>query len=251
MDRAQLVAVSAALSPWLGSEVPILADGALQRLREGLVTVPWVEAATVERVFPDRLKVGLSLRRPVLAVRDGEGKPLCLVDRVARMLPWVDTPLPVVHLYREGGRPTMPVQPGEIATEPRVRAAVGIALEWRDELAPMVRNCPPLVEVDTTNLGEKWMRGPNYPEVRVKLARGDGAVVLFNYDRPVDSPLSRVPAETKAGVLKQVLARHPKLDGLVAGDLRMARRWADYLQPRPAGVRDPNEPWSQPLPPPK
>ena len=251
MDRAQLVAVSTALAPWLGSEVPILADEALKRLREGLVTVPWVEAATVERVFPDRLKVELSLRRPVLAVRDGEGKPLCLVDRMARVLPWVETPLPVVCLYREGGRPTMAVQPGEIATEPRVRAAVGIVLEWRDGVAPLVRNCPALVEVDTTNLGEKWMRGPNYPEVRVKLARGDGASVLFNYDRPVDSPLSRVPVETKAGVLKQVLERHPKLDGLLAGDLRMARRWADYLQPRPAGVRDPNEPWNQPQQPPK
>ncbi len=145
----------------------------------------------------------------------------------------------------------MAVKPGEIATEPRVRAAVGIALEWRDGLAPLVRNCPTLVEVDTTNLGEKWMRGPNNPEVRVRLARGDGASVLFNYDRPVDSPLVRVPVETKAGVLKQVLERHPKLDGLVAGDLRMARRWADYLQPRPPGVRDPNEPWNQPLQPPK
>lgn len=251
MDRAQLVAVSKELSPWLGSEVPILADDALRKLREGLASVPWVEAAVVERAFPDKLKVSLSLRRPVLAVRDGEGKPLCLVDRTARMLPWVDTPLPVVHLFREGGRPTMAVAPGRITDEPRVRAAVGIALEWRDELAPKVRNCPPLLEVDTTNLGEKWMRGPSYPEVRVKLARSDGAGVVFAYDRPVDSPLSRVPVDTKAGVLKNVLEKHPKLDGLVAGDLRMARRWADYLQPRPAGVRDPNEPWTQPLPPPK
>jgi hypothetical protein len=251
MDRAQLVSVSAALAPWLGSEVPILADDALRKLREGLATVPWVEAAAVERVFPDKLKVSLSLRRPVLAVRDGEGKPLCLVDRTARMLPWVDTPLPVVHLFREGGRTTMPVAPGRITHEPRVRAAVGIALEWRDELAPKVRSCPTLLEVDTTNLGEKWMRGPSYPEVRVKLARSDGAGVVFAYDRPVDSPLSRVPVDTKAGVLKNVLEKHPKLDGLVAGDLRMARRWADYLQPRSAGVRDPNEPWTQPLPPPK
>lgn len=247
MDRPLLLAVATSLSPWLGDEVPILDDDSLRVLRDGLTTVPWVDEVVIERVFPDRLRVNFDLRRPVLAVRDADSAPLCLVDRNAIMLPWVDTPLPVVYLHREGGSPTTEVVPGQPCGDGRVRAAAGIAVEWRDELAPLVVGCPPLVEVDTTNLGERWLRGPSYPEVRVKLARRDGAAVVFAYDRPVDSPLPRVPVTTKAEVLTKILERHPRLDGLVAGDLRLSRRWADYLQPRAAGLRDPNEPWNSSL----
>jgi hypothetical protein len=207
--------------------------------------VPWVREVGIERVFPDRLRLSFDLRRPVLGVRDAGGAPLCLVDADAVMLPWVDTPLPVVFLHREGGAGTMQVSPGAQCREPRVRAAAGIAVEWRDELAPLVAGCPELLEIDTTNLGERWLRGPSYPEVRVKLKRRDGAGVVFAYDRPVDSPLLRVPVATKANVLEQILERHPQLDGLIAGDLRLKNRWADSLQPRAAGLRDPNEPWNE------
>lgn len=246
MDKPLLLQVAAALSPWLTDEVPILDDASLQRLREGLRAVPWVRDVAMQRVFPDRLRLDLDLRRPVLGVRDCDGAPLCLVDREAIVLPWVDTTLPVVCLYRDGNQQgSMTVVPGERCAVPRVRAAAAIALEWRDELAPLVKDCPRLLEVDATNLGEKWMRGPRYPEVRVKLARRDGAPVVFAYDRPVDSPLPRVPVKTKAEVLTQVLARYPQLDGLVAGDLRLSRRWADWLQPRGAGLRDPEGQWNE------
>jgi hypothetical protein len=246
MDKSLLLAVATSLSPWLADDVPILDDASLQRLREGLLSVPWVEGVALQRVFPDRLCLELDLRRPVLGVRDCDGAPLCLVDRNAIVLPWVDTPLPVAFLYRDGNQPgSMKVVPGERCAVPRVRAAAAVAVEWRDELAPLVKQCPRLIEVDATNLGEKWMRGPRYPEVRVKLARRDGAAVVFAYDRPVDSPLPRVPVKTKAEVLEQILARYPQLDGLVAGDLRLSRRWADWLQPRGAGLRDPAGPWNE------
>ena len=247
LDRPLLLAVSAALSPWLADEVPILDDASLRRLRDGCASVSWVKEATVQRVFPDKLRLELELRRPVLAVRDSEGKPLCLVDGDAVMMPWVETALPVTFLHREGGAGTMAVLPGQTCAQARVRAAAAIAVEWRDQLAPLIDDCPRLLEIDTTNLGEKWLRGPNYPEVRVKLARRDGVGVVFAYDRPVDSPLPRVPVATKANVLRQILAQHPRLDGLVAGDLRMARRWADWLQPRAAGLRDPAGPWNEEL----
>ncbi len=243
-DRALLVAVSRDLAPWLHDDVPILDDATQRRLRDGLLSVPWVREVAIERVFPDRLRLSFELRRPVLGVRTADGEGLCLVDRDAVMLPWVDTPLPAVYLHREGGAPTMQVALGAVCREPRVRAAAGIAVEWRDVLAPLVRGCPELLEVDTTNLGERWLVGPWYPEVRVKLRRGDGAGVMFAYGRPVDSPLLRVPAATKAEVLARVLERHPGLDGLIAGDLRLKNRWADYLQPRAPGVPDPNEPWN-------
>jgi hypothetical protein len=45
-------------------------------------------------------------------------------------------------------------------------------------------------------------------------------------------------------VLTQVLARRPGLAGLVYADLRLARRWLDYLQPREPGTPDPLGPWT-------
>ncbi len=244
VDKPLLVAIAAALSPWLGDSVPILDDAAMRRLRDGLQTVPWVRATKLDRVFPDRLRLDFELRRPVLAVRDSDGVPLCLVDAEAIMLPWVDTPLPVTFLRREGGAPTLAVEPGAVAAEPRVVAAAAIAVEWRDEIAPRVASCPPLLEVDATNLGERFLRHPGYPEIRVRLARSDGAGVTFAYDRPVGSRFDRVPASTKAKVLSGILAAHPGLAGLDAGDLRLSVRWQDYLQPRPSGVRDPFEQWN-------
>ncbi len=244
MDRGLLLAVSAALQPYLDATVPILDDAAQRVLRQSLLGVPWVRDVSIQRAYPDRLRLQLDLRRPLLAVRDAAGQGLCLVDGEAMQLPWVETSLPVLFLHREGGAGTMAVRPGERCAEPRVLAGIGIAREWREQFAPLVKDCPALLEIDATNLGERWLRGPAYPEVRVKLARADGAGVVFAYDRPVDSPLPRVPVATKANVLSQVLAQHPGLAGLVAGDLRLSRRWADYLQPRAAGVRDPNEPWT-------
>lgn len=244
MDRPLLLAVAAALSPWLADEVPILDEGTAGRLRDGLLTVPWVASAALQREFPDRFRIEVELRRPVLAVRAADGSPLCLVDAEARMLPWVDSRLPVTRLFADGGwRTSMTVVPGALAEDARVRCAAAIAVEWRDELAPLVPECPELVEVDATNLGERWAVGPSYPEIRVALRRRDGASVVFAYGHPVDSPLLRVPVRTKANVLCNVLGKYPGLDGLVAGDLRFAVRWLDHVQPRPAGVRDPNENW--------
>lgn len=244
MDRELLLAVSASLSPLLRDEVALHDEVAARALRDRLVATPWVRSVGLDRVVPDRLQLRLELRRPEIAVRSADGDPICLADGDGVVLPWVDTPLPVVFLYREGGPPNMAHEPGRAARDGRVRAAAAVALEWREQIAPVVAGCPALLEVDTTNLGERWLRGPSYPEVRVKLQRADGAGVVFAYGRPVDSASPRVPTTTKATVLGHILARHPGLEGLVAGDLRLARRWLDYLQPRESGVRDPLGPWT-------
>ena len=249
LERPMLLEVSEACAPWLSDEIGILDEASGKKLRDGLLTVPWVRDVRVERVFPDKFRLHLSLRRPVLEVRTAADEPLCVVDADGIVLPHVEVALPIVRLYREGGSPTMTVAPGQRCAEPRVRTAVGVVNEWHEQLAPLVDDCPALVEVDTTNLGERWIRGPEYPEVRVTLRRGDGEPVVFGYGRPVDTTLSRVPVRVKAAVLAKVLDAHAGLDGLVAGDLRFQRRWADYLQPRAEGVRDPFGPWKElPLP---
>ncbi len=244
MDRALVLAVATDLAPWLADDLPILDDAGCRRLADGLRSVPWVREATLARVFPNRFRLQLELRRPVLGVRTGAGEPLCLVDRAGTALPWVDTPLPVVWLHREGGADRVPFTLGQPVAEARVVAAASVAVEWRDQVAPLVPGCPALLEVDTTNLGERWRQGRPYAEVRVKLQRQDGEGVVFAYDRPVDSPWPRVPAATKAAVLRSVLGLHPGLEGLTGGDLRLIHRFREYLQPGSPGAADPDGQWA-------
>jgi hypothetical protein len=249
LDAEMLVSVAESVSPWLSDEVGLLDEETSRRMREGLLGTSWVRHVRVERVFPDRFRLHLSLRRPLPSVLTADAEPLCLVDEDGTMLPWVDCELPRLYLYREGGAPTMAVQLGQVSDEPRVRVAAGIAKEWHAQLAPLVEQCPRLLEIDVTNLGERWILGPEYPEVRVHVQRIDGLPVVFGYGRPVDSPLARVPVRRKAEVLGEILKQHEGLEELVAGDLRFSRRWADYLQPRQPGIPDPNGPWKELLPP--
>lgn len=245
MSDEMLVSVSETLSPWLSDQVGILDEATAMKLRDGLKSTPWVRDVRIEREFPDRFRLELELRRPRVAVHAGNDQPLCLVDDEGVMLPWMRTRLPLLRLYREGGSPTMAVRHGDRARDARVRAGAMVATEWREEIAPLVRRCPRLVEIDATNLGEKWIRGVQYPEVRVVLERKDGKQVSFAFGRPPDSSLPRVPADTKASVLTKVLTRHPALEGLTAGDLRLSRRWADYLQPRDPKLPDPIQQWRE------
>lgn len=245
VDDALLVAITQDLGPWLQDEVPILDENAGRRLLDGVRSVPWVRDAGLERVFPDRFRIRLDLRRPVLAVVGADGTRLCLVDRSAVALPWVDTPLPTTWLHQDGGWPTtLASEPGKPVDDPRVRAAAAIAVEFRDEFAPLVPNCPALLEVDATNLDERWMRGRGYPEIRITLRREDGAGVVFAYDHPVDSRWPRLPVGTKATVLGKILGEFPGLRGLVGGDLRFVIRWRDYLLPRAPGIADPDGQWA-------
>ena len=228
-----LTAVTRDLQVWLRGEAPILDDSAARELMAGLATVPWVEETRLERVFPDKFKVAFGLRRPVIAVRDESGKPLCLCDKNGIALPFVDgCELPDVVLRREGGSVSMEGRTGEKVVDDRVLAAAAIAVEWRDELAPLVPLCPRLLEVDANNLGLRWAKAPEYPEIRVRLQREDGAPVVFGYDHPVGSKWPRVPVATKAKVLNAALQEFPSLRGLVAGDLRFELRWRSWLQPR-------------------
>lgn len=240
LDRPLLLAIAKDIGPLLQASIAILDEVSARRLREDLGASPWIRAVTLARQLPDRFRLAIELRRPVIEVRDGDGVPLCLCDAEGVMLQHVECGLPFVRLYRDGGNPTMKVEPGERAGEARVLAAARIAVEWRDDLQPLVPDAPKLLEVDATNLGERWMRGRSYPEIRVALARDDGRPVIFFYGRPVDSNLPRVPVATKAAVLAKILNAYPRLQGLVAADLRLKNRWADYVQPRAPGIPDPD-----------
>jgi hypothetical protein len=211
--------------------IGLLDEAGAQALTSRLQGSPWIESLALRRRFPDRFLVDVVLRRPVLEVRRARGEPACLlVDGRGICLPAVAV----------AGLPfTVPVDPapatapGTLHPDAGVRAAAAVAQEWRTEVLPEVGAAPPLAEVDATNLGYRFLADRRWSEVRIGLSRADGATVWFDYDHPPDSPLPRVASAEKAAVLRAILAEFPDLRGLERGDLRMVKRWRDWLRPRP------------------
>jgi cell division protein FtsQ len=93
--------------------------------RRRIETLPWVETATVTRIFPDKLKVELRERRPVAVWLDGDRK--ALLDAEGRVLSYVATFVP----------PGLPQIAGPGA--PEAAAELRAALQRFPTVAPRVR----------------------------------------------------------------------------------------------------------------
>jgi len=232
-----LIAVLRDLEPNLRGRAGILDSEAAGRLRARLSASPWVEHVTLERVFPDRLRVALELRQPVLEVRRSDAALLeALVDAQGHSLPGVAVPgLPRVHLL-EPGTP-VDLAWGAPHPDPRVLAAAAVAVEWRDELTPLVADAPQLIEVDAANLGYRYLADGRWSEIRVGVRRGDGDIAYLGYGHPPGSAAPRVAAADKARVLRSLLQEYPGLVDVAKGDLRFVNRWRDWVLPRPEPLR--------------
>lgn len=231
-----LLAVARDLSPRLAEKVHLLDRAAAQRVERRLLASPWVKGVRLREERPDRFQVSLDLRRPVVEVEAPGGR--LLVDRDGVCLPPArpSSGLPRVVLTglpEYGGRTGPAVRFGMPHPDPAVRAAAAVAVEWRDEMVPLVPGAPPLVEVDTSNLDYRFLDEARVSEVRVGLRREDGGVVYLAYGRPPGARLERVPVATKARVLQRILDHAPGLMGLRGGDLRFENRWRDWLLPQP------------------
>ena len=126
-------------------------------------------AAVQGRELPDRLAVSLSLRQPVLEVRDVAGDPRFVLDRRGVCLPPIaDATLPFTVVRGPWFEPLREPVVGRIHPDPRVLAALDVALTWRDEVAPALgTDLLPLIEVDAFNLDGLQLSGARDPEVRV------------------------------------------------------------------------------------
>jgi hypothetical protein len=218
------------LTPRLQGKVQILDEEGARALRERLLASPWVASARLERVFPDRFRIALELREPrLVVVREVRGarRPEVVVDEHGWCLPVVAAiaSLPVTPVTAGPA-----AVPGRRHADPRVLAAAQVVVEWQRQVAPLVPDCPPLAEVDARNLDYRWIADPAFSEVLVGLRRADGGIARMCYDHPPGDAAPRVPAADKAAVLRNILLRHPGLQGLDGADLRFKNRWADYLR---------------------
>ncbi|HLU40195.1 MAG TPA: hypothetical protein VK081_12485 [Planctomycetota bacterium] len=218
-----LTAVALDLAPVLSGHVGLTDEAEATRLLAGLHAVPWVRSASLQRVYPDRLRARLDLRRPVARLAlgdraqafDAEGVCLPCPDRVE---------LPLIDVLRPE-----PGVPGQRHHDAAVVHAAAVAAEWARDVAPRVEGAPALVRVDTRNLD--YRADPaHWCEVRVALARADGGVAWFDYDHPPGSTAPRVAPEVKARVLRAVLDAHPGLAGVAAADLRFPNRWQAWVR---------------------
>lgn len=223
----------------------MLDDAGAGELAARLQQSPWVLAVRTEREFPDRLRVELDLREPVLLVQRAaaDGTPLdeALVDARGICIPPVrgyparaGSAGPTLPLTVLVGDPPPPVErravlAGAVHPDRRVPAAAAIAAEWKREFVALCPEAPPLLEVDASNLDYRYLAGRRWAEVRVGLQAADGELVWFDYGRPPDSPLPRVPIADKVAVLRAILAEHPGLTALSRGSLILRNTWRSEL----------------------
>lgn len=238
-----LLAVMEDLEPRLEGSAAVMDEVAATELMARLDASAWVREVSLSRVFPDRFRVSLTLRRPVLEVhlepagfpvagRPPAGQLIALSDRDGICLPPVNG-LELPRTVMSGRRPPSHTAPamGEPHPDPAVAAASQVAVEWQERVEPALPTAPRLAEVDAGNVGYRLLADGRHPEVQVILERSDGEMVPLAYGHHPHSRYTRLPMDVKIEVLRKILTAHPGLQGVTGGDLRFANRWEQYIRP--------------------
>jgi len=131
----------------------------LDERRLSVEEIPWVEAATVQRLFPNRLRVYLRERTPVAFLRQGQS--LWLMDGHG-----------VVLALPEGASYSFPVLSGlpETLSAEERRSRVGLFLEFVADLDQNGKTYS--AQISELDLGES-------DNLRASVTDGDGAVYLY------------------------------------------------------------------------
>lgn len=221
----------------LHGSVAIMDEAQAMRARDELLRSPYVAKAHFERVFPDKFRVVISLREPKLevyevrAIGTQDAEPIAYLDRDATLLPAAGRlGLPRVASVQKLG----PELHGRIAPDPRLVAAVAVAVEWQESVVPLCpRGTPPLREVDAANLGYRMLGDQRFAEVQIGLERSDGKLAWLAYTHPPGSRWPRVGKEVLAEVMTALLGEHPGLADVERADLRFQKRWRERVSRGP------------------
>lgn len=189
------------LVPYVGSQV------------RGL---PWVdELVGVEKVYPDRLRPIIRVRRPVAALKRSQGEAV-LVDGDGAALPFGYYPASI------GGEvPVLTgVRPGDASAE-EVREGVDIVIELVE--AGLTGVCE-VKEVDLSNIGGR--KDPRESEIIIRTARG----VTIEWGRSRRSPraLDEPTPAVKMESLKEAMRCYPGLAGIARVRLQF---WKPAVEP--------------------
>ncbi len=185
------------------------------RLRDAVKSAtPWIGTVErVERIFPNRARVDLTLRRPVVAIEheghryllDGSGRVL---HREPRSQP-TSFRFPVYPVFGvRAGAPTV----GAVSDDREVLAAVRVAEELRalpSAHRDLVRQIEPVaLEVRRSIRGSVAAAG----EVHIRTA--SGVLVEWGRARSGALGLADVPVDRKIEHLARIMKVYPRLAGL-------------------------------------
>ncbi|MFO1051736.1 MAG: hypothetical protein U1F36_05945 [Planctomycetota bacterium] len=230
--------------PRLKGAVHLLDEAGALALQDRLRQSSWVRSAKLSRVYPDRFKVHIELRRPVARMVGDRGhglRTLVLFDEQGFAMPAHEVPLTELpEITLDGATPSFDfaaLRGGEPCADRRVIAACAVAAEWDAQVAPQVHDCPRLRAIDPRNLDYQFAAdSAQYARILVGLQRSDGQVAWFHHGLASIHGGS-VDPKTRASVLQKILELHPGLEGIESGDLRLSNLWRNYLVPGTTGVR--------------
>lgn len=180
-------------------------DRAVARVGRAFEQNPWVRRVTsVERVFPDQIRVRFEYRKPYAAVRTPEGWVAVDADRIRLPGVWKERPpceLPA-DLVGLGAAPAA----GGAWDDPALLAGIELAeLASQESVLGNARVCA----IDVTNLGGRV--DPRKSELAMLT---DGGCVIY-WGRPTSTNrFGELTVAQKLENLKLVLESYPQLEGL-------------------------------------
>ena len=201
----------------------------VKRVALELEACAWVrEVTSVERIFPDKLRIRFEYRQPHVAVQRGAG--FILVDEEGVRLPGVYSEPPACERSaRISGVNSSPPAPGQSWNDPALAAGM--------EMADYVARTSPLDqigvrEIDVSNFGGR--QDPRLTEVTLVSATG----CSLQWGRlPETAQYGELEPGEKLENLREVLASYPGLRGLRSVTLYFSG--ARAVQPLEAHVNNP------------
>jgi hypothetical protein len=165
---------------------------------------PWVRrVVSVERAFPDRIRVRLEMRTARLAVRRADG--FVLVDAERIRLPGVYERVPQ-RAFEVTGAASVPPAAGRAWEGPEIASALEMAALAEGE--PVLRDLA-VRGVDVANVNGR--RDPKSPDLL--LATGAGAVIGWGR-APAEARFGEPGLSEKLDNLKRAAENYPRLEGL-------------------------------------
>ncbi|MHC4606591.1 MAG: cell division protein FtsQ/DivIB [Planctomycetota bacterium] len=173
----------------------------VRRIGEALESNPWIRRVkSVERVYPDKVRVRFEYRTPSLAVRTAKG--FILVDEELVRLPgqYPDTP-DDMKFPEIVGVPGAPPKAGRVWTISAMRAG--------REMAEICASWPTLraLEIRSVDVSNEWGN--------ILLQTGNGCAIHWGR-APGSAGRGEPTVEQKIAILHRVLDEHPNLDDLEA-----------------------------------
>jgi len=183
--------------------------GLVERVGRTFEECAWIRRVTsVERVFPDQLRVRFEYRTPHLAVKRHDG--YVIVDAEGVRLPgvYVDPPSSCERSVVIGGVTSLPPEPGRSWTDPALKAAMGLA-DFAQENPLLARL--KVREVDVSNFDGKM----DARRSEIAFLTSSGCAIAWGR-APGAGKFGEPSHEEKLENLREVLAVYPNLDGVRA-----------------------------------